>query len=292
MSDFQGAIPPPLTVSDFSGGITDNFLDAPTNRYETATNLLIKDNKKPITRPGTNLYDVNNSITRIPAGNARVTTELTHEEVFFLNSGRNVYYKDVTLQTLLGPTGNLGLSSGIASVNFTSFGTWNGHLMMTSDVFGSPMKIYKDSTGTQRVVNAGLPSVTLTGAIAQANDLKSIFNTHINDAAEHTGPGGADSGNTIATADAEDLQTLITLVIALQTNYPLHDADAELASPDHHAGQETMDHSLTVTAAPQLLGESIIALDDIFSSYNGHDADTFAHTTGSTHQATVVNTLL
>jgi len=290
MSDFQNVLPPALKVSDFSGGITDNFLGAPINRYQLGENILVRDNKKPITRSGTDFYDLDGGITRIPAGNARVTTQTTHDGVFFLNSGRNVYFKDTTLQTLLGPTGNLGLAAGDDDTNFTSYGAWNGHLMITSDAFGSPMKIYKDKDGVQQVRNAGLPRITLTGAIAQANDVKLQFNLHVNDATEHTGPGGADSGNTVLAPDAFDLPSLIAVVTEIQEKYILHDDDAELVTPDHHAAQESGDHSITIVAAPLTLTETIVALDDLFAQYNDHDADATAHTVGALHQATAVNT--
>ncbi len=140
-----------------------------------------------------------------------------------------------------------------------------------------------DAKTTSREENvAGLSS-----AIALANSLKTVTNAHAADGAEHF-PGSVATPDTvnypIATADATDLATLLTLSGSLLTAYDAHDADAEGVSPTYHNATEAGDHSLTSAVTPTTLQEAITRLNDLKAKYNAHDADSTAHTTGSTHQ--------
>jgi len=129
----------------------------------------------------------------------------------------------------------------------------------------------------------------LASAIALANALKVTTNAHGADGVEHG--TSADSTNyPVATADASDLATLLTLTGDLLTAYDTHEADAELAGAwVYHNAQEAGDHSLASAVAPTDLNEAITRLNDLKTKYNAHDADSTAHTTGSTHQEATAN---
>ncbi len=270
-----------LEIKDFSGGITDNYLDAALNKYQRADNYRVRTDKKLETVPGSVIYD--STTYQIPAGQQRVSDLLLFQEQLFTQSARNLYYASGgSWTTLQGPSSNAALPAG-AVTNFLARAEWNNHLIVTSDAFGSPQKVYKDSSGTFRVRNAGLPKVTLTACIALANELKTDFNLHIADATEHT--TAVDTTNVVSAADAYDFPSLIALTTELLTDYDAHEADAELASAwVYHVAQETGDHSVTSTAAPETLSDVKDRLDDLKSKYNAHDADTTTHAADSLHQ--------
>lgn len=126
----------------------------------------------------------------------------------------------------------------------------------------------------------------LASAIALANSLKTITNAHGADAVEHS---AADAVNyPIVADDAEGLVDVLILTGLLLTAYDGHDADAELASAwAFHGAQEAGDHSLASAVTPTTLSEALTRLNDLKAKYNAHDADSTAHTTGSTHQEAV-----
>lgn len=140
-----------------------------------------------------------------------------------------------------------------------------------------------------RILMTGLPNINhpgqfLTGellaAIALANALKATMNAHAADAVEH--PGGADNVNfPVATADATNLATLITLVGSLITAYRGHDDDAELVTPTYHEATEAADHSIWAGSAPTDLPGAIEWLNELKVRYNAHDDDVLAHAANS-----------
>ena len=278
----QGQQGPPLEVSDFSGGKTDVFLDGPINSYKEADNLVITENAKIRQRRGTLIFDEANEQT--PGGNNRVAEFVTTDLDLFSQVARNLYYIDGTWQTLTGPTGNPAFTAGDVNSKI-AWSEWNKHYILTNSDFSAPQKHFVDDTGTRRLVQAGLPSVTLWSAIDYANSIQTTLNAHIGDLAG----GGADhnSSSGLSTASpAFDFDSLLVLTIDLTTTYDTHDDDAELALPVHHIAQEASDHSLDSLSEPTTLTEAVARLDDLKAKLNSHDADTTAHTVGSTHQVT------
>lgn len=274
-----------LTVDDFSGGFTDNYIDNQLNRCQRNDNFILTTNKKLLTRPGSTLFD-SNHYDVIASGNPRINTLFNYDKdtKLFAQVTNNLYHTTGTWAALTGPvTGNVAFSNGSAS-SYTSHSEWNKHLFLTDDQYSIPQKVFLDDSATAQIRNAGLPAFELAGAIALANSLKSTFNTHIADAAEHT---AADTTTIVTAADAYDLATLITLVSELLGDYTAHDADAVLASPTYHQAQTTA-NSLTDTTAPTTLTECLDRLDDLKAKYNLHDADSTSHTTGGTHAVSTV----
>ena len=100
----------PFAVEDFSGGITDNFLDGAPNKYRFADNFVVTNNRKLYSRPGSVIYDDTNFL--IPVGNQRIATLMKLNEDLLVQSAKKLYYIDGTYQTLAGPTGNDPLNAG------------------------------------------------------------------------------------------------------------------------------------------------------------------------------------
>lgn len=150
----------PLEVTDFSAGITDNFLAGPQNAGQLFDNLLINDNKKPFTREGSTLRDT--TAYQIPGGNKRISYMWDHRDQILEQSERNIFYVATpgTYSTLLGPTSNPVFSAGSESTHMSK-AYWNNHSLLVGDNFCNPVKIFRNtnSTGTIKVLQAGLPDL-------------------------------------------------------------------------------------------------------------------------------------
>ena len=166
----------PFEIDDFSGGITDNYIQGNKNQYKEGDNLLLKTNRKPFSRPGSDLWDINNP--QVPNGQQRVNALLVFDEnTLLVNSLRNFYYVNAgSFTTLVGPSSNQVLSDGDGS-NDTSSAFWNDHLLVTNDAYSKPMKIYRDNGGVLQVRNAGLPALASSPSvvIGSAGSLAYIY---------------------------------------------------------------------------------------------------------------------
>jgi hypothetical protein len=172
--------PTPLEVSDFSGGITDNFINGRKNQARELENFLLTDNAKPITRPGTLIYDSANP--QLPIGTQRISGFLTTDNNFLQAAGRRFFSQaSGTWEELTGPENNPLLATGSNLTQFDS-AQWNDHYLVTGTDYGNPMKVLRGETPSDyKVVNAGLPEITLYNSIALANELKAQFNGHLAD---------------------------------------------------------------------------------------------------------------
>lgn len=161
----------PLAVTDFSGGMTDEYLAGPLNRGQTFDNLLLNNNKKPFTRPGSVIRDETDD--QVPSGIKRISAIWDHRDQVIEQTERHLYYFTSSYQELTGPTGNQGLGIGTESHHISQT-FWNNHTLIVSDSFCKPMKVFKNDVGTLRVVNAGMPALatapTVTAGGAGANN--------------------------------------------------------------------------------------------------------------------------
>lgn len=148
----------PFEINDFSGGITDDYIDGRPNQSRFFDNFLLETNKRPYSRPGSDfLYETD---PQIPSGQQRIAALMNFDEdTLLINAIRRVFYYDGgSLTSLTGPDGNDVLTDGDASNN-TSHTYWNDHTFITNDAFSKPMKMYKDAGGNLQVRNAGLPAL-------------------------------------------------------------------------------------------------------------------------------------
>lgn len=147
--------------NDFSGGMTDNIVDCPPNRYELAENFFTTKNNNLEMRSGSardnilasQVNGINKRINRlVPFGADLLKQHSLDIDVVIANA----------MVTLLGPTGN-SLFAGGNSQSVVPFSTWNQHVYLTNDSLATlPQKIYHDDSGSSndfQIRNAGLPTI-------------------------------------------------------------------------------------------------------------------------------------
>jgi hypothetical protein len=200
----------PLEVKDFSGGMTDFYLQGDPKRYQRAENFLVNVDKGLDLRPGSIPYDDlgNHILPNSSSGNtSRVDSFITYKDESDLLPvrGRSIFYLNSTpaWTELTGPSGNRALSGG-GPGKAISFGEWRNHQFVTSEGSAKPSKIYKDSTGTYQVRTAGLPlaasvpayttSSLLGACIRLANDLRQSMLNHMRDFSNTNPLSGVVSG--------------------------------------------------------------------------------------------------
>lgn len=276
-----------LLVDDFSGGFTDYVLDNQTNRYEKADNFVVTPHRKFKIRPGSTLFDSGHDDV-LSGGNPRIGAIFNFEKdtKLVVHIASNLYHSTSgTWAALAGPVNsNVAFSRGTSS-SYIASTEWNKQAFLTDSLFSAPIKIYRDENAVLRQRTAGLESVTLTGAINLANELKTDFNSHIADAVgEHI---AADTSNTVVTRNAYDLQSLIALTTELLTAYAAHRLDATLVTPVYHVATSSA-NALASSAAPRTLTECLTRLDDIKTKYNAHDNNATAHGATGNYQTTTV----
>jgi hypothetical protein len=156
----------PYEVRDFSGGITDYYLDCPSNKYKRCDNLVLVshgDTAKPFTRQGSQIYDA--TYNQIPAGNQRIGLLKLFESTLLVQSKEKIQYVSSGWQTLQGPSGNNVFPSTASTTAVVSTAVWNHHLLVASDGFFKPQKIYPNASNTLTLRTAGLPALASTPTV-------------------------------------------------------------------------------------------------------------------------------
>lgn len=161
----------PLEIQDFSGGITDNYVDANPNKSQRLDNLLISYNRKLYSRPGSEIYDT--VYYQIPAGAQRINglINFDNDTGLLQISAKNVYtILGSGWSTLQGPSSNSVLDAGTVN-SVISHSGWNKHVYLTNSDYATVTKIFKDNSGNYKVRTAGLPVIgnpTVTAGAAGA----------------------------------------------------------------------------------------------------------------------------
>lgn len=288
----------PYVVNDFSGGLTENFIQGGPKRFMTADNLLITVDRKLEERFGSDLIDSVNY--QLPSGNQRIGSLISFESenYLFAQSGSNLYVLNPNWSPLLGPTGNPPLPNTFAN-NVVSWGEWQHHLLLTSDSLATkPVKVYLDSTNTFQTRTAGLPTLVPTPnisasqnlllAINIANDIRTQFLAHMQDSgAVNVGLHvSVDPGQTTLTITpaATDLPSLLVLCAALITVYESHITDAintgTFQGLHYNSGFATvsgLNQHLGTTVAPVDLATATTVLDDMKTKYTWHSLSPVMH---------------
>lgn len=278
-----------LAIENFSGGITDYLFDAPLNQYAMADNFILTPNAKLKTRNGSALFD-SNHFSVLASGNPRINTlmNFNKDTYLFAHIGLNLYYTTGTWGALLGPVDSNVVFDKGTSTSLISYTEWNKHMFLVDDQFSIPMKIFQDQNGTLQVRNAGLQLIELTSAINLANQIKTKFNDHIADAVgEHI---LADTVNNTTSPTCYDLQTLLTLVSELLTDYAAHRLDATIVTPIYHVATSA-GNALASVSAPRTLTECQARLDDLKTKVNAHDNDATAHGATGNYQVSYVRSI-
>ncbi len=154
----------PFEVNDFAGGITDNYIEGKRNQAKEYDNILLSTNKKPFSREGSELLDIDNA--QVPNGQQRINALIPFDDdTLFANSLKKIYYLDGAWNEITGPTGNGVLTDGDGNSN-TSHTRWNDHIFITNDSYSKPMKVFRDNVGVLQLRNAGLPALASTPTVA------------------------------------------------------------------------------------------------------------------------------
>lgn len=313
----MSSLPPqPLQVSDFSGGITDNFIAGGPTRYLSADNFLVSVDRKLEERNGSTLLDLINY--QLPSGNSPVNALISHDNENFLLgiSTPNIYVLNPNWASILGPTGNPPLTGGIPT-NQISSGEFSHHTLVTDDSLSTkPIKIYRGAAlpttfpaptdfppapsgiGNFTAVTAGLPAlisnpnisqpILLQNCINLANDLATQMIAHMGDFGSigtnlHENSDTADIAKITAAGVATDLVSLLVLVSALISAYEPHVSDVivNFFSPAFHFGvtgvQEPLNFHLSNTTPPTTLNDAATILDDLKTKFLDHELAVFTH---------------
>lgn len=192
--------PKPLEFADFSGGITENYLQSDPRRYERADNYLIQVDRSLEERPGlvpftSNAYFLGNA----PSGRVNSFFSFINGTQLIPNSGRSLFYYDKTNDRwpeIFGMNGNQALQGGDANSQ-VSFAEFQRQIYLTSDGDEDtqgvlPSKIYRDETNSWVARTVGLPRAFVPGTytnetllaacLVLANDIRASMIAHFNDA--------------------------------------------------------------------------------------------------------------
>jgi len=152
-----------LTVDDFSGGITDNYVNADQNRAQEMDNLVLEYHGnvgKLRTRYGSHVFDLENA--RAASGSV---ADLRKFEGQNLKTIGNAIYQyidsDIGWHELRG-YGDVPAFSSLTTVPRPSFTEWNGHLLTSQERTNKlnpanscfPVKIFQEATITANVTVA------------------------------------------------------------------------------------------------------------------------------------------
>jgi hypothetical protein len=141
-----------VKIDDWSGGITDHYINGRLNQAKELDNLEISRNKKPVVRPGSTFYDSVNP--RIAAGNARVSTLRYFKGIVFEHHGTNLYYRrDGNASTDVGSSVYLNRSNANTVASFVE---WNDHLIVTGDSYSVAEKIWIDDNDDLQARHLGV----------------------------------------------------------------------------------------------------------------------------------------
>lgn len=235
------ALPPqPLEFVDFSGGITENYLQGDPRRYEKADNFLITVDRKLEERPGFIPYSLGGYAADLDA-QYRINNffSFINETVLIPNSGREMYVDYG--QTFWTRIEGIGGRPVISTANFYSQVTsaeFQRQIYLTSDgddqQTGSlPSKIYRDENNIWVARTAGLPrawttpnyteSTLLAKCLALANQLRASMISHILDAvypSYYQDPLGSPTASFISLHENVDKYSLSYFISQSFTGYP------------------------------------------------------------------------
>jgi hypothetical protein len=155
-----------VEMEDFSGGVTDYYLNAPGNKMRRADNVLLSQYAtmgKPFTRFGSRIYL--DTAPQIPSGSQRIAMTFFYEDILFMQSSTHLYFEDGTGWTeVLGPTGNNAFIGASTSTQF-NYTHWNHHTLIANDDRSLVQKMIIDETGTPQIFQAGLPAVNMASVV-------------------------------------------------------------------------------------------------------------------------------
>lgn len=152
-----------LAVLDFSGGMTDNYIGARTNRYQRADNLVARPDLKLESRPGGQV--LNDSYYQLPqgVGNTRVDAiQRFNGDSIYQAQDKLFHVKASAFTEIVGPEADSAFVAAVAEFNQSSFARWSDHLIISNDYRTRPIFIYLDGTDYE-MRTMGLPRASAIG---------------------------------------------------------------------------------------------------------------------------------
>lgn len=297
-----------LEVTDFSGGMTENYIPGSPTQFRRGDNLLLLGDKRLESRWGSEIYGETNSL--LPTSGKRISALIpfdTESELFGTSSTRLFYQNPTDWADLTGPSGNAAFPSNTAESSL-SWAEWQHHLFLTTDSGNRPIKIYRDENDDLQLRQAGLPkpelglrytdSQKLSLGIILAFDIRNKLLGHVQDVGaigvglhlvEHTAVKTALQALTPPSTAAQ----LAAYAATLKTQYDAHITDARalgFIATYHMAGTDYGDTPIlnfkanATLAAATDLDTAIAVLNDLRDRYNWH---TYALNTHGTAYKTV-----
>lgn len=152
----EGVAPQIVEVDDFSGGMTDNILGAPKEKFELADNFYLQKvggKARLITRPAMRAY-VSAKITTA----AKIAHLFDIEKKTFEISNKRLFENTTSAFTeVLGPT-NVAFNLGDVDSKY-SVSIWQKHAIIANDAFSKITKLYNNGSAWT-VNNLGLPALS------------------------------------------------------------------------------------------------------------------------------------
>lgn len=157
----------PFDLTDFTGGMADEFVNAPANRGQYVTNFFTNRNKTLQIRFGCILDYVSSTESQIPVGTQRINTLINYRnsENLLVHSGKRIYYRNPSSYATLSSTVTSDLFYTADVNTHIAYTPWNGHVIVTPENFDKPIKIYKDGSGNLQARTAGLPALPSSPAV-------------------------------------------------------------------------------------------------------------------------------
>lgn len=148
----------PFQVDDFSGGMTDHLFEQNPTKSGLLDNFLINGDKKPYSRFGSALDDINNAEVPNAARVGGLVNYANNDKLFYQSLNSIFYRNPSAFSQFVGPSGNIAYSTGSVT-SVPSFSQWNRHIYTTNDAYAKPMKLFKDDSGNYQIRTGGLPAL-------------------------------------------------------------------------------------------------------------------------------------
>lgn len=155
-----------LDLKDFSGGMTDDFVNGRPNQGQFAENFYSLSNNSLVTRAGTELDAIVPFNNQIPSGSQRINALINYnnDSRLLVHAGAQLHFRRPEAftpniySTVFGGALNNNLFKDASYQTHLAHTQWNGHLLLASDEYHKPIKVYSGQTNTGAFgVTAGLP---------------------------------------------------------------------------------------------------------------------------------------
>lgn len=308
----------PVDFEDFSGGMADINTPNDRKKSEIVENYDITNESKLSQRIGSEILDSTASLISVAAGGVRENgptgsiVNYDDDLHVLIRSKQSLYGKNASTwdavtawAKIQGPNTGFESLPSVAALTahlaVASVDWYNHQIMVGKDEsiskYVSPQKVYLNSSNAFKVLNAGLPKpcnpvgfVHYTSALAEyirlANLIKTNLNTHMADStAAHR-----DQTTTITSADATDVESLITLTEEMVFAYNEHanmdpnNQNGVAGYTAHRLGQTlpglfgfdatkvtvALNYLIPYTTRPTTLNECAKILDILYWTYQLH----------------------